>query len=428
MTSTLQPTYEFLADSGGGILFVVVALALILLLCITRFNFMVFVCFCLLGIVRVEPAPVDGLVLLLLLVGLLTGKLSLKALRGSSFIHLTLWIFLLANLISLATARTFSDSLRFLVITVYLIIFAYFVKMYVTSFQAMRTLLLGYLVSVTINTLFIILGYFRIGPFSELFLQGGIRAVGAFKDPNVFGPFIIPVALLLIDEILYPRILPKFFLAKLLGVGILVVAVFLSFSRAAWANLALAVAIYFIINIGRLFQIKLGNLIRGGTALLIVTIGSLRAFEPRLGRMDLTQILAWRLSSHDYDLYRFDRQKEGIEAGLTHLFGVGPGTWDNAHSLYVRTFAEHGILGLASLIALILVLIMSTFRRALNEVGKPYGLSATVVLACLVGLVLNSLVIDTIHWRHLWLIVALAWAVCTQPDIDRSKDLRQVPN
>jgi hypothetical protein len=427
MTTALRTMDEFIADGGRGILFVAVGLGLAFLLCATRFDFMVFICFCLLGIVRIEPAPVDGLVIMLLLVGFLTGKLSLKALRGSSFIHVTLWIFLLANLVSLAASSTFSDSWRFLVITVYLIVFAYFVKMYVTSLQAMRTVMLGYLVSVAFNTVFIVLGYLKASPFSELFLQDRLRAVGAFKDPNVFGPFLIPVILLLIDEILYPRILPRFFLAKLLGVVVLTAAVFLSFSRAAWANLALAAAIYFFINISRFFQIKISSLVKGGAVLSVVAISGLAVIESLLGRLGLAGFLAWRLSPHDYDVYRFERQREGLTTGLTRLFGGGPGTWDNAHSLYVRTFAEHGILGLASLLVLLLVLIIGTFRRALSQVSKPYGLSAAVVLACLVGLALNSLVIDTIHWRHLWLLLALAWVVSTYPDTDRSRDLRQVP-
>jgi hypothetical protein len=417
-----------LVGSETLVLFAIAGLSLVLVLSVLKFDFMVFLCFCLLGIVRIEPAPVDGLAMILLLVGLLTGKLSLKALQGSSFVHIMLWIFLVANIASLAATRTFSGSLRFLVTTVYLIAFAYFVKMYVTSFHAMRILLIGYLVSVAINVLLIVPGYLAISPFSELFLQYGLRAVGAFKDSNVFGPFCVLAILLLIDEILYPRLLPRFFLAKVLGVVVLTAAVFLSFSRAAWANLALALMIYFLFNVNRVFQIKSWNVLTGGVAILLVAIGSLRVAERLFGRTGLKEFLAWRTSSHDYDAYRFDRQREGIQAGLTHLFGVGPGTWDYAHSLYVRTFAEHGVLGLASILALIGALVMSTFRRALDEVSKPYGLSAKVVLACLVGLAVNSFVIDTIHWRYLWLILALAWVVCTHPGPDLPSELRHVSN
>jgi O-antigen ligase len=210
-------------------------------------------------------------------------------------------------------------------------------------------------------------------------------------------------------------------LAKVLGVIVLTAAVFLSFSRAAWGNLAFAVLIYFLLNVNRVFQ---SNLLKGGAITLLAAIFSLQVFERLFlsSKMSLREFLAWRISPQDYDVVRFDRQKEGIEAGLTHWFGVGPGTWDNAHSLYVRTFAEHGILGLASILALMFVLMVSTLRRALDETRKPYGLSAKVVLACLVGLALNSAVIDTIHWRHLWLILALAWAVCTHPGPDLSDE------
>jgi O-antigen ligase len=220
---------------------------------------------------------------------------------------------------------------------------------------------------------------------------------------------------------LCPRILPRFLLAKVLGVVLLTAAVFLSFSRAAWGNLAFAVLIYFFLNVNRVFQVKPGNLLKGGAITLLAAIFSLQVFERLLlsGKMSLREFLAWRTSPQDYDVYRFDRQKEGIEAGLTHWFGVGPGTWDYAHSLYVRTFAEHGILGLTSLLALIVVLMVSTFRRALDDIVKPYGLSAKVVLA---SLVVNSAVIDTIHWRHLWLILALAWVVCMPSSPGLSKE------
>ena len=175
MTPALETINELgqraLAGREMLVLFVIVGLWLLLLLCALRFDFTVLICFCLFGIVRVEPAPVDGLAMILLLVGLLTGKLSLKALRGSSFVHLLLWIFLLANFVSLAATTIFSDSLRFLMITVYLIAFTYFVKMYVTSFQAMRRLMIGYLASVAINTLLTLQRYFEreMGPMEQSF-------------------------------------------------------------------------------------------------------------------------------------------------------------------------------------------------------------------------------------------------------------------
>ncbi len=87
-----------------------------------------------------------------------------------------------------------------------------------------------------------LIGYFGLLPGAHDLFTRYDRASGTFKDPNVFGPFIIvPHALpaqLALDRPLRSMILP-------LGIaGFLMLAVFLSFSRGAWINLALALAIY----------------------------------------------------------------------------------------------------------------------------------------------------------------------------------------
>jgi len=386
---------------------------LVLLLGMVKFDFMVLVAFSLFGIVRIEPAPVDVLFISLLLLGLLTGKLSLKALKGSPLIHLTLWFFLVANFVSLIAARALVDSLRYLMITVYLIVFTYFLKMYITSFRAVRNVMIGYLVSAIINAFLIALGYLGIAPFTELFLEFGNRALGAFKDPNVFGPFLIPVIVLLIDEIFVPRIFPRFHLAKIVGVTVLTAAVFLSFSRAAWGNLALTLFIYFVLNIKEVSRKEFAGFVWKGVGFLLLAVVGSQVYQPLLNWMGLGRFLEWRVSSHSYDVERFARQKEGIDAGLTHLFGVGPGMWSSAHSLYVRTFAEHGVFGFFALFLCLVFLSIGALSRALEETDKQYGLSAKVVVACLIGHLMNSIVIDAVHWRHFWLILGLAWVVAT---------------
>jgi hypothetical protein len=39
-----------------------------------------------------------------------------------------------------------------------------------------------------------------------------------------------------------------------------------------------------------------------------------------------------------------------------------------------------------------------------------YGIGSAALLAAWCGLVVNSFVIDTLHWRHLWIVAALIWA------------------
>jgi len=407
---------SWIGTLAGNELLILVAvggLILTLLLIVLNFDKAVFICFCLMGLVRYEPAPFDVLIVLLLVTGLLTGKLPLGALRRSASVHLMLWLFLVANLASLAVSASFAASLRFLAITAYLVAFTYFVKLYITSFRAMRLVMLGYLVSAALSTFLVLLGYAGVSPFSTLFLGWGIRAVGAFKDPNVLGPFCVPAILLLLDEMYCPRFLPRFSLIKALGVLLLTAIVFLSFSRGAWANLALALTVYFLFNFNHVLKFKPRDVVTVGVPVVSIGLLGWRSFERLVGKLGLMQFLAWRLSAHGYDRVRFGRQKEGLEAGLTHVFGVGPGTWDHAHSLYVRTLAEHGFLGFAAILGLLGVLATGTLRRVLGQFNRPYGLSATVVLAALAGCALNGLVIDTIHWRHMWLIFGLAWVICT---------------
>jgi hypothetical protein len=409
-----------LAGKEIFILSVLLGSWLVLFLSAVKFDFMILVTFCLFSLVQIEPAPTDMLVMLLLLVGLLTGKLSLMALTGSSLIHLALWGFLVANLTSLVYVNEILAGLRYLFITAYMIFLTYFVKMYITSYQAMRTVVIGYLVSALLAVFLVALGYLGIG--TELFItRYGTRAQGPFKDANVFGPFLILMIVFLIDEILHPLIFRGLYPAKAFGLIVLTMGVFVSGSRAAWGNLALSLLIYFILTIKstpRARIIHLISLLRAkiGYLLILLTVGLLVlvALLTQLDSPEFIQaFLSERAKFQIYDITRFAMQIEGINAGFTHLIGVGPGMWVDAHSLYVRAFAEHGIFGLAALLLFTLVLSTGTFSRAIREPVKPYGLSAKVVFACLVGHIMNSIVIDTIHWRHFWFLLALAWVVIT---------------
>ena len=63
------------------------------------------------------------------------------------------------------------------------------------------------------------------------------RARALFQDPNVFGPFLIPAALILVEEILDPRLLRARLVTKALLIAIVLLGVLFSYSRGAWLNL-----------------------------------------------------------------------------------------------------------------------------------------------------------------------------------------------
>jgi hypothetical protein len=44
-------------------------------------------------------------------------------------------------------------------------------------------------------------------------------------------------------------------------------------------------------------------------------------------------------------------------------------------------------------------------------VGRDtYGIGSAALLGAWCGLIFNSVVVDTLHWRHLWVVAALIWA------------------
>ena len=64
---------------------------------------------------------------------------------------------------------------------------------------------------------------------------------------------------------------------------------------------------------------------------------------------------------------------------------------------------------LAVLLALVGGTLLLAARTALRRLDF-HGLSSLSLLAAWCGLLVNSLVVDTLHWRHLWLLAALIWA------------------
>ena len=127
-----------------------------------------------------------------------------------------------------------------------------------------------------------------------------------------------------------------------------------------------------------------------------------------------TDYLSQRTQLQQYDDQRFGAQLYGIEQSMRYPLGIGPGQFEvlgpiAAHSLYVRALAEHGLFGLLTLLALLLTTLGLAARNALAA-RNTYGIGSAALLAAWCGLLANSFFIDSLHWRHLWLVAALIWA------------------
>jgi hypothetical protein len=121
---------------------------------------------------------------------------------------------------------------------------------------------------------------------------------------------------------------------------------------------------------------------------------------------NLRDFILTRLGLQHYDLERFEAQRKFVDilSFTNAFFGIGPSNYElysriATHSLYARYIGERGLFGV-SLFALFWALV-------LREVSNPRD--KNFILLVLLGQLVNSVFIDSLHWRHLWLLITLAF-------------------
>lgn len=355
--------------------------------------------------VFIEPSPYDVLIILLVLIGFVCSIYSFS--KEMIFPLCVICIFLISNLISLFFIKEIGSSLFFTAITFYLALtwIGLIGMSYLIRPPYLKLIAHGYLMSALLSTIIGLLAYFHLLPSSEFFLMFG-RVKVLFKDPNVFGPFLVMPALFSLSMTEQKEIMIKKKIFYYLVFLILAVGVIISFSRAAWGNFSISLLIYLSLFKINLFKNRIYTLI----FLIMVGIPGILYFI----QMPMVEdLLVSRLSYQNYDNDRFGTQLAAFESGLTNPFGIGSGQSENTfqrspHSLYARLFTENGVGGLISFFLFFLVSIYKSFSSFMNSEGET-GIFYLVVFASLVGLAFNSFFIDTLHWRHLWLLLAFAW-------------------
>ncbi|MBN8193918.1 O-antigen ligase family protein [Bacillus sp. NTK074B] len=365
------------------------------------------------SIVLVEPSPYD--VLLIILIALMLKKMIPFSMEYPAPM-LLLILFITCNLASLYFAKDPVHGLNYSVITFYLVLTWVCIGSVVSLYKekALETIFNGYVIAATAAAVIGLGSFFHLFPFSDLFMWSG-RIKSMFKDPNVFGPFVIPAALFLLLKIEMVSVRGKVKVWMFISFIVLTLAVSLSFSRAAWGHLVVALFIYFMF-----FK---GNINKRIGIILLLILSSLPILYFVMASTDLVDLFHERLGYQEYDNTRFDKQKESLEAALTHPLGVGSGQSEmmfnhSTHSLYVRILTENGFLGFISFIGFVGVSMLTCFRNIRKTQGMDQGYFV-VILASIIGLLFNSFFIDTLHWRHFWLLLALPW--CTVGGIPKQE-------
>jgi hypothetical protein len=320
------------------------------------------------------------------------------------------------------------DALLFSIVTIFLLLTAYFIANYVAeqTERRMRLVMRAYTAVALISAIVGTLAYLGLMPGADIFLRYG-RAKAAFNDPNVFGPFLVLPAMYALQRLL---LAPG--RSAIIAGGIymvLFVGVFVSFSRAAWGHFALSslivLVLCFWLEAAARDKVRIMIMSLLGAAMLVVALAGLLSIP------QVASLFEQRAAGQNYDsgeTGRFGRQGYAFELALDHPLGIGPHEFRNLriieepHNVYVTVLHVYGWGGGAFYYLLVIL----TLWRGIAALTRPspYRLMMIPLVATFAMLVGESAIIDTDHWRHYFLLVGLIWGISTAI---RNDERRGVP-
>jgi len=349
----------------------------------------------LLVVVRAEPAPVDFMVIALF--GALVTRGEILRPPPHPLALLTAVLIVTSNLLALLFALDTGRAIAHAATTVHLMVLGY-----VTYLLAARGHEHGERAYIAAGLALVLLTVATLlgAPFTDVLRYDDERVQGLFKDPNVFGPFVLPAATLLMLGLGTRRVL-----ARALLIIALAIPVAASQSRGALLAFGIATATVGVVA-----------LVRRWTSSLAIAVG--------FGALAVAGLIAFAVVSADtsshtlleeqiYDANRFAVRDTALGYLADHplTLGVGAGnaravlgTVNDIHDTYVRILVETGPLGLLGL-ALLAGFALSPLRA-----DRP---GAAAWAAAIVGFLSVGLFIDVYHWRHLWVATGIGVAAAT---------------
>ena len=359
----------------------------------------------------IEPSPYDFLTLLAIPLWFVGGFRIHKSLIPI----LTLWaVFEAAGFLSLMPYWDEHDARLYQLQSLYLFVTTIFFTIFFSERSERRAQLCldAFTAGALISAVAGLVGYLDIAGLARLFTMEEGRVSATFKDPNVFGSYMVLAACYLLQRALLGRRTAL----SLVGLFVVLIGVFVSFSRGSWGAalggclMTTAAAFLTAETIGlrrrvvRMTAIAglLGALALGG----LLSVPSVRAV--------FTQRAA---VAQDYDegvTGRFGNQIRSLPMLVERPLGFGPLRFRitfglEPHNSYVGGFANDGWIGGFAWIAIVLVSLVVGFRQML--VRSPYRRLAQVYVPTMTVLAIQGLQIDVDHWRQLFLCFGAVWGM-----------------
>jgi hypothetical protein len=359
----------------------------------------------------IEPSPHDALMGVLALACLIAG---VRVDRKIALLFVLLLIWNTGGLMSLLNVPGQEKTIQYAATSVYLAVAALIFACLLAGNTMPRlvTLRSAYVVTAVVASLAGIAGYFNAFPGArELFAPSG-RALGFFKDPNVFAPFLIWPALVVLQRMVARRL-------GLLDAGIvaiLMLALLVAFSRGAWFHFAVSCAVMlaltFLTAPTPRARMRVFALAAVGVVALAAGIAVALSIE---SIAEMFSERARLIQSYDVGHGgRFQLQEIALSELLSYPNGMGPFEFfrlygAQQHNVYMQAFIVYGWVGGVSYI----LLVFATFAVALRTVfvATPWQPCLIAALATFFGMALEGLIIDTDHWRHFFLMLGMIWGL-----------------
>ena len=367
------------------------------------------------GVVFTEPAPVDLLMLAAMVALVAFGDIRIT--RGLAMFAGIMLIPLAAAFLAVLNAIDMAAAARHTAVTLFL--FACTITMAAFVMAAperhLRLILKTYTIAAVLAAVLGIAGYLGLFPgAAELFTKFD-RAAGTFKDPNVFGPFLVAPFVYLLACLVDPAHRWKLVIAA--AAAVLALGVLLSVSRGAWMCLALAVVLFAILQF--LTAGTEREKLRIIVATALVVLGTMLVIMIALQFDAVSNLINHRASlTNDYDVGpegRFGGQQKAKALIIENPFGLGSQQFgvyfhiEEAHNVYLTKFLNAGWLGGFLYLLIVLATVAYGFAHALRRNATTPLFQA--IYATFVGHAVLGYVIDLDHWRHFNLLLGLVWAI-----------------
>lgn len=361
------------------------------------------------GFVIFEPAPYELFLAGLLAIWFLFG---LKIRRSILPMFICMVGFSAGGILAVSQMPDFQSGLIYVLVTLFLgLTSVFFASVIADDMGRLRLILRAYVIAAIITATLGIIGYFGAIPGFEIFTRYD-RAMGAFEDPNVFGPFLVVPTLYLIHGLLTRSV--SFAPVRLLALSILLLGIFLAFSRAAWGLTILATlmmyTLLFLNEQNAKVRLRYMMLAVFGAAFVVMMLAIALQFEA------VYDIFSERFKIvQDYDgnrLGRFARHWIGFGWAVEKPLGLGPLEFgkvfgEETHNIWLKTFMGYGWLGFVSFFTLVMWTLIAGFKPLFRP--RPWQSYLIICYSVFVCHLVIGWVIDIDHWRHFYLVIGVIW-------------------